>query len=145
MGLQKRWTFIWRMVLIGTFSMGGGLACRRQTPPPEDPLRQRVIGSWVAGRTDGNRAFAILDLKPDGTFEYEFHIGAKPPMKLSGEWTIEDDGIVGLVRIAENSLYKAGDSFPFGTSILVDDNTMKLRKQTGIDEYHRSSNASKNQ
>jgi hypothetical protein len=131
------------VVFLAFVGMGGNLGCRRESAPPEHPLRKQVIGSWMAGRPDRAAAFATLDFKPDGTFIYEFHGGSKPPMKLSGDWIIEDQSIVGQIKLAENAPYKGGDSFPFGEILRVDDNTMKLRKENAVDEYHRSPAATK--
>jgi len=39
-----------------------GSGCRRESPPPENPMRQRAAGDWVAGRPNGPAAFANLNL-----------------------------------------------------------------------------------
>jgi hypothetical protein len=126
---------VFAAAIVAVFAGGG--ACNRGTEPEQHPLRKQVVGKWEAGRSTGGVSWANLELNPDGTFQYVYQAAAKPTLTVNGNWTIEDRSIVGLVKTVENGTYKAGDSFAFGEIVSVDDGMLKLRKETGLDEYHR--------
>jgi hypothetical protein len=111
----------------------GGLSCSRGSEPEANPLRQKVVGHWIAGRA--GTASADLELNQDGTFQYSFDSQKTPALKLTGVWTIDDEAIVGQINSVENGGYKLGDTFPFGKIVSATDTTLKLGRDRSIDEY----------
>jgi hypothetical protein len=117
----------------------GDTGCSRGVEPDQHPMRSKVVGHWLAGRPNTTAPMATLDLNDDGTFQYEYDAHSKPAIKLSGVWTIDDDAIVGQINAAENSEYKAGNTFPFGKVATANDTVLILQRPHDItDQYQRT-------
>jgi hypothetical protein len=123
-------------VVAALAAFSAGMGCSRGLEPEQHPLRQKVVGHWMAGRPSTN--MALLDLNDDGTFQYVYDTHSKPALKLTGLWTIDDDAIVGQIKTVENAAFKVGDTFPFGKITTATEATLMLRQKDNTDEYQRS-------
>jgi hypothetical protein len=125
------------IVVVGLLTAS---SCQRTGgEPDESPYRAKVIGHWTAGQP--STTMAVLDLNPDGTFEYIFKVPGKPDFKLTGLWVVSEEEIFGQVKTAENANTKVGDTFPFGKIVSVNENEMQLKRLVGTDVYKKSKTA----